>query len=377
MKPLLLLLACACIVSCSSAADEQTPPAKPLARPAARPRYVSPEIGPGGTVTFRIYAPEARSVSAVWAGRNTVEMTRGADGVWAGSASLPSELHEYSFLIDGAPMPDRENPEMKSPGTSLVLVPATPPALFELRSVPHGTLHLVTYRSKSLAMDRSYSVYTPPDYEKNASARYPVLYLLHGTGDDHGTWLKMGRLNVILDNLIAEGKARPMIVVMPDGRVPGIYQYTDASLVRYQRFVREFLDEVMPAAEATFRIRPDRAARALSGNSLGGIETLVVGLNHLDLFSELLAFSSGAGPKDDYDEFFAALRTDPAKANAQIKQLVLTCGEQDNLLKYNQALVRWLTDRGIRHELRTREGAHSWAVWRKDLGDLLPLLFRD
>jgi enterochelin esterase family protein len=377
MKPLLILLTVA--LSCASygyAQDPSVPVPAPPRSPAPRPpKYISPETTSEGLTTFRIYAPAAREVLVTSGSFPALALTRGGDGIWSGAVQLKPEIYEYAFSVDGLSVADKTNPEMKSAGTSLLIVPANPAAAYEVQSIPHGTVHRLQYHSKSLDAVRRLHVYTPPGYELNGQKNYPVLYLLHGTGDDDTSWGSVGRANWILDSLLAEGKIRPMIVVMPDGRVPGIYEYSDAPLIRYARFEKELIEEVMPVAEKSYRIRADQMHRAIAGNSLGGAEALVIGLNHLDLFSNVLPFSTGLTLKDNLEQWLPLAAHDGKAVNEKLAVFVLTCGTRDNLFAANNALDQWLTEHGVRHEFRTSDNKHEWVKWRRDLTELAPLLF--
>jgi enterochelin esterase family protein len=223
-------------------------------------------------------------------------------------------------------------------------------------------------------------VYTPPGYDPVAKKTYPVLYLLHGFSDAASGWTEVGRANVILDNLIAQGKAKPMIVVMPLGygtmemiRLAwGAWNHPDLRDRNFNGFREALLTEVMPRVEGQYRITNDRNARAIAGLSMGGSESLLTGLNNLDKFSWVGAFSSGGIPEDFQKDF----PTLDAKANQQLHLLWIACGTEDRLITINRNLREWLKTKGVTHTDIETPGMHTWMVWRRNLSEFAPLLFR-
>jgi enterochelin esterase family protein len=228
--------------------------------------------------------------------------------------------------------------------------------------------------------ERDFFVYTPPGYSPTGRADYPVLYLLHGFSDDTSAWTAVGRAHVIMDNLIARGSAKPMIVVMPLGYgAPEVLSRTaggprNPSLWRrnVERFRDALLQEVLPQVEKSYRVSRDRKMRAIAGLSMGGAESLHTGLNSLDRFAWIGAFSSG-GLGDDFSATFPSL---DAKANAQLQLLWMACGREDRLIEANRRFVDWLKGKGIQNTFIETPGAHAWMVWRRYLSDFVPLLFR-
>ena len=227
--------------------------------------------------------------------------------------------------------------------------------------------------------DRDYYVYTPAGYDPHESKRYPVLYLLHGFSDDASGWTAVGRAHVILDNLIAAGKAKPMLVVMPLGYgapefvTRGFGVFRDAALRKknYDRFRDALLSEVIPAVEETYRAAKDRESRAIAGLSMGGAESLFVGLNALDHFASVGAFSSGGLP-EEYEATFPGL---DAKANDRLRLLWIACGTEDRLIDANRKLHSWLDTKGVKHTMVETPGAHTWMVWRRNLATFVSMLF--
>jgi enterochelin esterase-like enzyme len=341
-------------------------------RPA--PPLVSPEVLPDRRVTFRLRAPQSQKVqlSPEWGG-GAQAMTKDDQGVWSITVGpLEPDVWGYAFTVDGLAIPDPANPvlkPMRSPRTSVVEVPGDPPRLHEFQKVPHGTVRLHQYESTALGRPRPLRVYTPPGYDRTPETRYPVLYLFHGSGDNEATWTSFGRAHWIADNLIAQGKAKPMILVMPDGHaVVG----PEAREKNVGGFLKDLTQDVMPFVESNYRTQADPAHRGIVGLSMGGGQSLIGGLNHLDRFAWVGGFSSAIR---DPEATVAAALADPAGTNARLRLLYIACGKDDRLVDNAKDLSSVLTKREIRHELRITEGNHSWPVWRKYLADFLPLLF--
>jgi enterochelin esterase-like enzyme len=241
-------------------------------------------------------------------------------------------------------------------------------------------VHHHFYKSGVVGDERDFYVYTPPANDSGAPQTYPVLYLLHGFSDDASGWTAVGRANVILDNLIAQGKAKPMIVVMPLGYgAPeivshgfGAFSETELRDRNFHRFIQALLAEVMPQVEATYRVTKDRASRAIAGLSMGGSESLLTGLNALDKFAWIGAFSSG-GLSQDFNTDFPTL---DSKANQQLRVLWIACGTDDHLIDLNRRFRAWLASKGVQHTDIETPGGHTWMVWRRNLADFATLLFR-
>jgi enterochelin esterase-like enzyme len=345
---------------------------------------ISPDIHPDGSVTFRFRAPNARDVKLDREGAEAVDLQKDDQGVWTvTTAPLAPDYYGYSFIADGARSLDASNPSLVPnlifPG-NFVHVPGPPSLPWELNDVPHGEIHHHFYKSTVAGDDRDYYVYTPPGYDPAARKTYPVLYLLHGFSDDASGWTAVGRANVILDNLIAQGKARPMIVAMPLGYGTmemirlGWNAWSHAELRdrNFNKFRAALLTEVMPRVENEYRITKDRNARAIAGLSMGGSESLLTGLNNLDKFSWIGAFSSGGIP-DQFQKDFPAL---DARANQQLHLLWIACGTEDRLITINRNLREWLKTRGVKATEIETPGMHTWMVWRRNLAEFAGLLFR-
>jgi enterochelin esterase-like enzyme len=344
----------------------------------------SPEVQADRRITFRVRAPNANEVALAREGAERLPMRKGDDGIWTVTTdSLEPDLYGYAFVIDGVSLIDPSNSVIK-PNLlnlqSVVHVPGPPSLPWEINDVPHGTVRHHLYRSHVVGDDRDFFVYTPPGYSPSAAKLYPVLYLLHGFSDDASAWTAVGRANVVFDNLIAQGAAAPMIVVMPLGYgAPEIVKrgfggLQDDALRRrnYERFRDALLEEVIPRMETEYRVSRTREARAIAGLSMGGAESLLVGLNSLTRFAWIGAFSTG-GLSDDFDSNFPGL---DARAGAQPRLLWIACGTEDRLVESNRKLRQWLTAKGINHEAIETPGAHTWMVWRRNLASFASLLFR-
>lgn len=344
----------------------------------------SPEVHPDKRVTFRLRSPNAREVFLNLEGAPRQAMQKDEQGVWSVTAGpLQPDFYGYSFIADGVGLLDPQNslmkPNLLNP-QSMVHVPGPSSLPWEVSDVPHGTLHRHFYKSGIVGDQRDYYVYTPPGYSPTARKQYPTLYLLHGFSDDASGWSAVGRAHVILDNLIAQGKAKPMVVVMPLGYgAPEIVSRTGPGLRdpnawrrNVEKFGEALLAEVIPAVEADYRVSRDRKQRAIAGLSMGGTESLQTGLNALDHFAWIGAFSSG-GLREDFDAAFSGLGPED---NDRIRLLWIACGTEDRLIDINRRFHTWLEGKKVRHTYLEVPGAHTWMVWRRNLADLAPLLFR-
>jgi enterochelin esterase-like enzyme len=383
VMPYLCLLSLLSLAVSPALAQAPAPRPSPSPAPATPPPLVSPEVLSDRRVTFRFRAPNAKQVVLDRAGAPSVPMQKDDSGVWTvTTAPLEPDVYQYTFEADGVDLLDPSNalivPNLLN-RSSAVHVPGPSSLPWELGTVPRGTVHRHFYKSGIVGDDRDYYVYTPAGYDPHESRTYPVLYLLHGFSDDASAWTAVGRAHVILDNLIAAGKAKPMVVVMPLGYgVPdfvtrGSAVFRDASLRRrsFDRFRDALFTEVIPEVESTYRVRTDRESRAIAGLSMGGAESLFVGLNALDRFAWVGAFSSG-GLGDEYDAAFAGL---DAKASDRLRLLWIACGMDDRLIEANRTLHGWLDGKGVRHTMVETPGAHTWTVWRRNLATFAPLLF--
>ncbi len=333
---------------------------------------------PGEPVTLTLRAPAAKDVKlrGQWA-KDAVAMTRADDGTWSVTLdTVPSGIWEYSFSADGLNVMDPQNPDVKPQGLpqkNILHVASNPPAPWDWQDVPHGTVHHHEYSSKALARRREMWLYTPPGYERSGDKTFPLLVLQHGSGDNNRTWVEHGKAHWILDNLIAAGKARPMVVLMLEGHPTGnAIRGDDAKrAAAMAAFRRELFDDALPLAESLYRVEKDAAHRAIAGLSMGGWHSLTVGLGHMDRFAWVGSFS-GVPPQPDVAQAFLA---DPAAANTKLRLLWIAVGKDDFLRQRNEDFIAQLKDKGIRHTWQLTEGAHAWPVWRGYLAEFAPLLF--
>jgi enterochelin esterase family protein len=338
---------------------------------------VSPEVGADRRVTFRMYAPNAAKVSVTGQWDNaTHDMTKNEQGVWSITLGpIEPSYWIYNFIVDGVAMADPVNPLVKlrmRTSASLVSVPAAQTAPWDPRmDVEHGSMEIVWHNSKVTNDARYYYVYTPPGYDPNGAKRYPVLYLLHGNNGRPEDWTMAGRANFMADNLIAEKKMQPMIIVMPWGHaVPfgGPQGENDSKFDEY------LTKEVMPAVDKKFRVAEGRTNRAIMGLSMGGRHALKTGLSHLDLFAYVAGYSAANIP--DFDTLFKGLLADPAGTNAKLKMLWVGCGRQDSLFAANERLAGTLATAKINHIYYATEGFHDYFFWRRCFIETTAKLFQ-
>jgi enterochelin esterase family protein len=357
----------------------------------------SPEVLADNRVTFRIYAPKASevSVSGDWItqGRGTGgKLVKDDQGVWSLTVGpLVPDFYSYSFAVDGVKTVDPKNAMIKQGVTSLdnmFEIPG-PETAFETNApIPHGQVRVDWYHSNTLDTMRSMHVYTPPGYE-SGNAKYPVFYLLHGGGDEDSGWSTIGRAGFILDNLLVAKKAKPMIVVMPNGSmprpanappvVPGTPGGGPAAAAAQERFADELLKNVIPYVENNYRVLTSRENRAIAGLSMGGGQTLRVAPANLDKFAYIGVWSAGVNQQTSEDfikrnsQFFESAD----KTNKLVKLFWIGVGEKDTLAGAGaRNLAELLKSRQIKAEFHESEGGHTWINWRHYLNDYAQLLFR-
>jgi enterochelin esterase-like enzyme len=361
---------------------------KPAAKPAPPP-LLSHELHPDRSVTFRFKDGSAKKVALNLEGvAKPIPMTRGAGGVWSYTTQpLAPEIYGYSFLAGTEPRIDPENhalvPNIAFPAANSLVVPGDTPQPWDETNVPHGALHVHRFPSKIAlglpAHQEEVIVYTPPGYDAGAAQPYPVLYLLHGWSGVAESWTRDQQANFILDNLLAQGKIKPMVVVMPLG-------YGDMSFVENgfdiwrdpvpvehntQLFMRMLTEEIMPFVESGYHISRDRGGRAIAGLSMGGLESLDTGLHNTDKFAWIGGFSS-AVHNLDYEHQLAAL---DAKT-ADLKLLWIACGTEDGLIDANRKFIDFLKAKGMPVTQVETPGLHVSLVWRDNLIHFAPLLFQ-
>ena len=348
----------------------------------------SPEVASDRRVTFRLRAPEAKAVTVAGDFGGDAEMRKGEDGIWSVTIGpLTPEMYVYYFTVDGVRLTDPSNPQLKigyvtTTTTSLLTVPGEKPAFYEVQNVPHGEIRNLLYWSRSSGVTRELTVYVPPGYDEARNRRYPVLYLLHGFANDHHSWHRYGRANDILDNMLAERKIEPFLVVMPlgyggaqvNGDGTGIAPEAD---VRGDPalYERDLLEDIIPLIDRKYRTLADRRHRAIVGFSMGGGQAGRFGLRHLETFSHVGIMSAGMAAGADGGPV-ATLAANSAKTNKLIDLLWIACGKEDTALKGAKSLHEALDQAQIEHTYLETDGAHHWRVWRRYLHDLAPLLFK-
>ncbi len=344
---------------------------------------VSPEIHDNGTVTFRFSAPRAAKVelSGQFLSGN-LDMTRDANGVWSVTTPrITPDIYPYNFVVDGMQANDPNNPLLfpneRFKG-NLLDMPSDPPLIHAQQNVPHGRVSYRWYHSELLDLERPLLVYTPPGYDPQSDVKYPVLYLIHGMTDTHETWFKVGRMNDILDNLIAQGRAKPMIVVMPYANAaPALMEKNGTAqtdVLGTDQFTREIINEIVPWTERNYRTETSAAGRAIAGFSLGGRQTLAAGLSHPEVFSHVCAFAPaiwGEGMAESFERDYA-----PVAELRNLKLLWISCGVDDSLYSGSQALEAVLKSKRIRHQTLYTPGGHTWMNCRIYLNEISQLLFK-
>ena len=410
-----VLIAAVVMAASASAAIAQQAPASQLAPAPVVQQVQSPEILPDGRVTFRLAAPDAAKVEV--RGNfpsgfqpSIVPMTKGENGVWSATVGpLKPEFRFYNFYVDGAPLVDPRNPHTRRDGlqvASSLIVPGAQSNLLAVNDVPHGTVAAVWYDSPALKLKRRTYVYTPPGYEAG-KGRYPVLYLLHGAGGDEDAWTSNGRAPQIFDNLIASGRMKPMIVVMPNGNAGQsasqdyVTRPAAATPMDAMAFPESIVSDLIPFVDRTYRTRPDRDNRAIAGLSMGGGHTFYTAFHHLDHFAWVTGMSGayhivpgaavtippppnaanlrqpGITQSFDPDKLLAALPDLTPAANNRLKLFSVTIGEHDGLITQQRLLKTTLEARGIHVTATEVPGyIHEWAFWRVALIDLMPRLFQ-
>ncbi|WP_080057986.1 alpha/beta hydrolase-fold protein [Spirosoma aerolatum] len=361
-----------------------------LAQVPRMPPVKSPEVTDGGLI-FRLRAPNAKEVILDIEGVSRETMTKDDQGVWSFTKKLAPDVYDYAFVVDGLRIPDPANPVAKPcyqcNGQSLAHMPGPTSLSWEIKDVPRGVVNHHVYRSVVMGEDRDYYVYLPPNYDPKRREPYPVFFLLHGATGTALSWIVNAQANIILDNLIAEGKAKPMIMVNTLG-YGGNEKYT-----------AEVLQEIIPQLEKTYNAAKDRTQRAIVGLSMGGGTAFYTGLNNLDHFAYVGGFSSAVGmggprpaasasgnpatttPSEEQikamnDSFAKAYPKLDESANKQLKLLWVSCGVDDFLYQNNKYFKQYLASKKVKYKEVETPGGHTFMVWRRNLTDIAPLLFR-
>lgn len=375
--------------------------ANPYAQQALQgaPEIVSPEIHADKKVTIRVLAPDAREVkvSGEWLPAEgfmpgSAVMTKGEKGVWTYTTPEPlaPELYTYSIIVDGFRTIDPANPFLQrdvATVTNILIVGGPQADLYKVSKVPHGSVTRRWYASPGLKMDRRITIYTPPGYEAGKD-KYPVLYLLHGAGGDEEAWITLGRTAQILDNLLAQGKIKPMIVVMPNGNViqeaaPG---EESKGFYKPQFMIPGTMDgtyesnfrDIIGFVESSYRVKADKASRAIAGLSMGGFHSLHISRLYPNTFDYVGLFSAAIMPRQTngntaYERIDETLATQMKNG---YKLYWIACGKTDFLYKNNAEYREKLDKMGMKYVYRESEGGHTWRNWRVYLSEFTPMLFR-
>jgi enterochelin esterase family protein len=371
------------------------------AQPGRGPAPVrSPEVAADGKVTFRLRAPNAKDVAVTGIGQR-LAMTKDDQGVWSVTTdAMKPDLYTYNFNVDGVSINDPGNGRFKTSytgsGNSLLFVPGA--SLVSPPDGPRGTVAHHFYHSAAIGADRDFYVYTPPNYDASRKELYPVFFVLHGLGDDAAAWTNVGGANTILDNLINQGKIRPVVMVNTLGYGTPEGPATAMSATMIPTFAKALVEEVLPQVEKQYHVTKDRNQRAIAGLSMGGAEAFYTGLNHIDKFAYVGSFSGafvmwpraaapaaappagGGGGRGgraleaaDFEKNFPNLT---AKSASQLKALWMACGTEDGLMGVNRQFSAWLKSKDIQHTNVEVPGyAHVWPLWRINLAETAQLFF--
>jgi enterochelin esterase-like enzyme/beta-mannanase len=344
----------------------------------------SPVVHDDHSITFRVKAPQAKKVTLHFDEWDITPqpMKKDAQGIWSITiAPVAPRLYQYVFDVDGIRTLDFANPAVRA-GTlvygSVVEVHGDPPRYDELRDIWHGEVHIIRYTSTPLNKPREMHVYVPAEYERQHHRSFPVLYLRHGGGDNESSWIKEGRAALILDNLIATGKATPMLIVMTNGLTDG--SWAGGSTVESMNILeKELLTDIIPTVERHYRVKKNRESRAIAGLSMGGGQAYVLGLRNLDTFSYIGQFSAGimSDGKFSHDNYTPGVMNDVAKVNRELKLLWIGCGKKDPRYDGHVAFVEDLKERGVRNEFHQSDYGHEWEFWRQQLRDFVQRLFKE
>lgn len=339
-----------------------------------------PQILSDGRVMFKVKAPNAQKVQ-IDLGKK-YDLKKDTEGFWTATTDAQSgSFHYYSLLIDGVAVADPSSETFYGMGryASGIDIPFDGDDFYALKDVPHGDICIKNFYSKVTNSWRRVFIYTPPGYDQNSSESYPALYILHGGGEDESGWANQGKTNLILDNLIAEGKAKKMVIIMPDANIgqSGIRNFGERNL---QMFERELKESIIPFAESNYRIKKDKENHALAGLSMGGIYTLYAGIQNSDMFSSLGVFSSGymlPMLQDVADKQYKFLNENKSAFSSNVRNFWISMGGKDDIAYENgQKMLKELDKIGIKYSYRDYPGGHSWPAWRDSLHQFAQEIFK-
>lgn len=382
-SPLLLLLVV--LSTCLASNTNGQIPEGSLPAPTNIRMAQCPCILPDLSVIFRVNAPDASRVQ-LDLGRQ-YEMKQDENGIWTVKTDpqVPG-FHYYSLVIGGLKFADPASESFYGMGrmASGIDIPEAGVDFYTVKDVPHGEIRSVTYFSNTTSSWRKMNIYTPPGYDSDNGTKYPVLYIQHGGGEDERGWAVQGKTDVILDNLIAEGKAKPMIVVMANGNAPqakGLGGYTDEAMAIFKE---EMMGNIVPFVEKQYRVIANVENRALAGLSMGGGQSFYTGLRNTAVFSHVGIFSSGIfggianpqGKQFDAEASIPGILTNASSFNKSLKVLYISVGEQDPRFEHTKKAVQTFRANGLNVQFNSFPGNHEWQVWRKSLHDFAQLIFK-
>ncbi|MDR0939004.1 MAG: esterase [Mediterranea sp.] len=353
-----------------------------VAQPSAGRRWInthSPEVHADRTITFRYLAPHAKEVKLnTQFAAEPYAMTKNADGVWSATVGpVDPDMYPYEFLVDGLRVMDPGNPDCfpnEHFKGSMVEVPDTIPSVYSILDVPHGNVEYVMYDAPSIGATGRLVVYTPPGYDAHGDRRYPVFYCISGTTDTEEVYFKVGRANFIMDNLLAAGKAEPMIIVMPYGN-PAAYFPPTSEMPRVDLFGKELMEDIIPFVDKNYRTVDNRLGRGIGGFSRGGGQALRNGLTHTDKFAWVCSYASGIGT-DDFEKNFKNIYEDPDKTNREMKLIWTGVGNTDFLYRMATQFSATLTKHRVNHIDFISTGGHTWMNAKLYLHETFQRLFR-
>ncbi|MBN2172848.1 MAG: esterase [Bacteroidales bacterium] len=343
-----------------------------------------PCILPDNSVVFQVKAPNAQKLQ-IDLGKK-YDMEKGPDGIWSvRTEPIVPGFHYYFLVIDDVPVADPASQSFYGTGkmSSAIDIPEKGIDFYEIKDVPHGVLSSKYYYSNFTNSWRRLFVYTPPGYDKDIDKKYPVVYIQHGGGEDETGWAVQGKTDIILDNLIAEGKAKPMIIVISNGNVRapggGFGGYSSKGMAPFKE---EMIKNIIPFIDTNFRTLADAKNHAICGLSMGGGQSFYVGLESLDYFASVGIFSTGlfGGIREtssfDAEKEIPGLLSDSEKFNSKLDLLYISCGEQDMRIKHTKNAVATMRENGLKVEFNSFPGDHEWQVWRKSLHDFASKVFQ-
>ncbi|MCK5440483.1 MAG: hypothetical protein KAJ23_01200 [Maribacter sp.] len=346
------------------------------------PVYTSPIVNLDRTVEFNLYAPKADKVTLLGSMQSEeVTLTKAENGLWSMTIGpLPPEIYHYQFDVDGTKIMDTKNqyPYPWLDGKSELIIPGTPALLHEVMDVPHGTLHNHIYNSSTTGSSNLVRVYTPPNYDPLNDKEYPVLFLLHGFGEKVSFWSDFGKINLIVDNLISQNKIIAPIIVMPNADpLEAEYYKFFSGQVDGNAWMEKNIDvldkdlhnDLFPFLKDRYKIKWDKRSMAISGSSMGGIQAILLGVRNVNEFGWVIGLSTSLN--------VPPFGTENIQQINKLPLFQLNIGKKDTWgFKQSNKVHKWLLENDIKHEYVISNGGHDWDVWRKDMIDLLPQLFR-